>query len=483
MKRILLAIVTLCFLYGPTAGAIEVEPPVSGPAKTDSPVIITGYAFQGPKLYYVQLFNSSDEVVNITDWKLQYSITGVAEPVEVAQLDGLIKPKGYVVIADKQVIPSADVTYDLTIPSEVTKPVASIQLTPAAQYLDHLVTVKVDAAHNYWRRNVSVSTGNYLSTFTAFTPDENFILYGRGFYDYPETTPLQLTEVLANPRDCSPLETTGDCLDYVKVYNPSNQAIELSQFRLRVGYKGQNSSPSNTFMLGGTLEPNHFAVIAKSADDRPVSLANSGSFVWLEDTYGQTLYEPTVLEYPDASADTKKGQAWAYDIADGTWKWTIQPMPYDNPSVFPAPPPKPSKVTAEKVLTPCKEGQYRSEETNRCRSIASDATAVAPCDDDEERNPATNRCRKIASLASQLTPCKEGQERNPETNRCRNVAAAAPPKAAFSVEPVDDVGKGFMGWWALGGVGVLALGYAGFEWRQELRAAIQKAGTFFTSGK
>jgi hypothetical protein len=190
-----------------------------------------------------------------------------------------------------------------------------------------------------------------------------------------------------------------------------------------------------------------------------------------------------VLEYPDASADAKKGQAWAYDVAVGQWKWTIQPMPYDGPSVFPPMIESKIKAIAEKGLVPCKEGQYRSEETNRCRSIAAEATALAPCDDDEERNPATNRCRKIVSVTNQLTPCKEGQERNPETNRCRNVAAAAPPDAAFDVEPVKDVGQSFVGWWALGGVGILALGYAGWEWRQEILAAIRKVGTFFTSGK
>ncbi|HEU5122104.1 MAG TPA: hypothetical protein VFT59_04610 [Candidatus Saccharimonadales bacterium] len=482
IKRAILAGIAVCFLYGPTAHAIDVEPPISGPAKTDSPVIVTGYAFQGPRLHYVQLFNSSDEVIDVTNWLLKFTITDQAEPVEIAVLHGLLKPKGYVVVADKQVIPTADMTYLLDISTELGSPVRTIALVPSLQYLEHVVDVKVNTQHNYWRRNLSSSTGNYLSTFTAFTPDENFILYGRGFYDIPESTTLQITEILANPRSCSPLDTAGDCMDYVKLYNPSATSVDLSQFRLRVGYLGQNPSSGNTFSLAGLLEPGHYAVITKSSDDRPVSLTNSGGFIWLEDTYGVELYESTVLEYPDAGADTKKGQAWAYDVSDGTWKWTIQPTPFNSPSVFPVVPPK-LKATAERDLTPCKEGQYRSEETNRCRSIEAEATALAPCDDDEERNPATNRCRKLASLANQLTPCKEGQERNPETNRCRNIAASTPPDAAFAVEPVKDVGQSFVGWWALGGVGILALGYAGWEWRQEILAAIQKVGTFFTSGK
>jgi hypothetical protein len=482
IRRAILAVVMICFLYSPTSGAIAIEPPDPGSVKTDSPIIITGYAFQGRKLYYVQLFNTSNEVISLKNWTLRYTISDVTEPVSLTTLNGLLKPGGYIVVADTTNMPNADVGYELTIPPEITKPASSIQLLPAKDYLDHTVTLKSDVTRAYWRRNISTSSGNYLSTFTAFTPDSSFVLYGRGFYDYPDATPLQITEVLANPRSCSPLESSGDCVDYVKIYNPSTAPIDLVQFRLRVGYMGQQPSSSNAFKISGTLLAGQYAVIAQSSDNHPVSLTNSGSFVWLEDTYGLTMYKSTVIEYPDASADSKKGQAWAYDVADGQWKWTIQPTPYNGPNVFPVILPK-AKVTTEKAPVPCKDGQYRSEETNRCRSVAAEATALAPCDDEEERNPATNRCRKIASLANQLTPCKEGQERSPETNRCRNMASTAPPDAAFAVEPVKDVGQSFVGWWALGGVGILALGYAGWEWRQEVLSAIQKIGTFFTSSK
>lgn len=53
----------------------------------------------------------------------------------------------------------------------------------------------------------------------------------------------------------------------------------------------------------------------------------------------------------------------------------------------------------------------------------------------------------------------------------------------FGTEPVADTGKAFIGWWALGGVGVLALGRIGWEWRSEMLSLVQKAGAFFTSGK
>lgn len=133
-------------------------------------------------------------------------------------------------------------------------------------------------------------------------------------------TGLQVSEILANPRACSPLETALDCRDYVKLYNPTDQPADLSLFRLRSGYQGQSATASNTFLLAGIIQPGHFAVIATSADNRPISLTSSGGFVWLEDTYGVKRYDTTVQEYPDASSDSKKGQAWAYDTSDGQWK-------------------------------------------------------------------------------------------------------------------------------------------------------------------
>lgn len=475
----LVASITICLLIAPNVHAIMVGEPVVD-TRTDSPVIVTGYGIDGAQVSYVQLFNSSNDVVDVTNWTLQ-AVHSTGAMVTLASLHGLVKPGGYLVIADTGVISTPDIGYSRPNLSDAAT-VTSLQLTAPARYLAHQLATKADVSHPYWRRNISSSTGNYLSTFSSFTPDAQFVLYGNGFYEYSETMSLQVAEIMANPRNCSPLDTAGDCTDYIKFHNPSMQTVDLSQTRLRIGYLGQTPSSSNTFQLQGTVGPGQYIVISSSADNRPITLTNSGGFVWLEDMYGIKRYDTTVLEYPDASADTKKGQAWAYDLSDGLWKWTTQPTPRDAPSVFPPPAP-PKKAIQTASLAPCKEGQYRSEETNRCRSAGS-VTALAPCDDDEERNPATNRCRKIATAASQgLTPCKEGQERNPATNRCRNIANSVPGDAAFAIETAQDAGKAFIGWWALGGVGAVALGYGVWEWREEARMAIRKVSSFFTSLK
>ena len=477
----LFALVTSVVVAFP-AGAIGTGPFEPAPLKPESPVIISGYSYVGPRLVYVQLFNTLAVPVDVSGWKLEYTIKGQESPVQIATLGGLIKPLNYIVAGDTSSLPAVDFGYTLDIPPEITANASLIRLLPFTAYANHEVTLKYDVHSNYWQRNISASTGKYLSTFASFVPDATYVLFGDGLYEYPENTSLQISEILANPHDCSPGETAIECHDYVKLYNPTNQTINLAGFRLRTGIQGQSVTASNTFALSGSMPAGHYAVIAKSADGRSLSILNSGGFVWLEDTYGIKRYDTTVQEYADASSDSKKGQAWAYDSHDGTWKWTMQPTPGDSPNVFPPVAVKAVASAATGTLVPCKEGQYRSEETNRCRSLAATATGLVACAPDQERNPDTNRCRKIASTVSTLAPCKEGQERNPDTNRCRNVASSI-PQAAFSVEPVADAGKAFVGWWALGGVGVLALGYGVWEWHRELFGAIRKVGTFFTIGK
>jgi hypothetical protein len=95
-----------------------------------------------------------------------------------------------------------------------------------------------------------------------------------------------------------------------------------------------------------------------------------------------------------------------------------------------------------------------------------DAKIVTACNEDEERNPTTNRCRKIV-VASVAAACKEGQERNLETNRCRTVTKM--PSADYAVlgAATENEGNWYV-WAVIGGVVLLALGYAIWEWHDEM---------------
>lgn len=141
-------------------------------------------------------------------------------------------------------------------------------------------------------------------------------------------------------------------------------------------------------------------------------------------------------------------------------------------------------ISKLKTQTPCREGYYRSEITGRCRSIAATAAkTLKPCPDGKFRNPATGRCKKIAADSDVLKECPEGFERNPKTRRCRKVALATAPKPGFAPEQVKQVTGAMWGWWVLGGVSLLAVGYAGWQWCWEIGRAAARLKHTITRGK
>ena len=131
------------------------------------------------------------------------------------------------------------------------------------------------------------------------------------------------------------------------------------------------------------------------------------------------------------------------------------------------------------VLKPCKEGQYRSEETGRCRSIAKAAAAVLkPCKEGQFRNPETGRCKKIASVDDLPKPCKAGWERNPSTGRCRKIKKASNTLAAYPVQPVTVQQTNPAVWWTIGGLALAGVSYGVWEWRVEIKRGLRKAIRF-----
>lgn len=298
--------------------------------------------------------------------------------------------------------------------------------------------------------------------------------------------PLNITELLPN----SAGSDAGK--EFIELYNPQAQSINLKEYMLGIGTK-HYPLPDELLAAG---EYRSF-----SDTELGFTLPNTSTIIGLRSDEGAVLFETPAYVSP------KDDEAWAF-IQD-TWQFTNQPTPgrpnlpslsdeKGNGSVggaetkpcaanqYRSPETNRCRLAEASTSepTPCKEGQYRSEETNRCRNSVLAASTLTPCKEGQYRSEETNRCRSIAASGSnELAPCKEGQERNPETNRCRAVQAGQPGKADYAVEPVKETATAFTGWWALGGVGALALGKIGWEWREEIINAVRKAGLFFTSGK
>ena len=302
---------------------------------------------------------------------------------------------------------------------------------------------------------------------------------------------LDITEVLPN----APGSDAGQ--EFIEIYNPNEYPVDLSGYRLRIGLSYENEY---MFPAGTVIESRSYKSFSNT--DIPYSLLNTSSQVMIIHDSGKFVGEAPAYQ------DPKDGQSWA--LIDGIWRYVATPTPgltnvaagsenvaeIEKPEIIPqscavnqyrSPETNRCRLISSSTTTStaCKDGQYRSEETNRCRNIATDAKVITPCEVDEERNAETNRCRKIVA-ASQPSQCKEGQERNPDTNRCRTVTKM--PNADYGVLGAETKSNG--SWYilaAVGGVLLIAIGYAVWEWRDEIGKFIQnvrkKAAWFIRTRK
>lgn len=270
---------------------------------------------------------------------------------------------------------------------------------------------------------------------------------------------MTITELLANP------EGDDEGNEYIEVFNPNNEEVVMDMYRLIIG----NDDPKTYAFPEGTVIPAG-AYMRFSDDDISFTLVNSTSTVKLVDNDGLVIASS---EY----ADPPVGSAWA--LIGDVWQYTNVP----TPGLANVANQVDTEFEEEVIgLKPCAPNQYRSPETNRCRLLVAAGSSLTPCRDDQYRSEETNRCRSIAATTSALAPCGSNQERNPDTNRCRNVVTSV-PTVPFAVEPIADTAQATFGWWALGGVGIIALAYGTWEWRSEIAKASRRLAGFFTRSK
>lgn len=300
--------------------------------------------------------------------------------------------------------------------------------------------------HSIMRREGFVDVCVNIEGMQTEVPSDLELMYG--VFCLPPLPRLMITELLPNPNGSD----VGN--EFIELYNPNEMAVSLADYALQVGQLLENQFD---FPTGLMIEPLSYMVFDNTAYS--YSLLNSSSRVSLANLEGSILDEVPSYDSP------KDNMAWA--LVDGTWQFTNQPTPgaENRGSLFPdiiqeydAP--------QEGSFTPCEANQYRHPETNRCRLIVV-ATTPAPCEDGQYRSEETGRCRKVA-VATEPVPCKEGQERNPETNRCRNIVAITKADYAVLGTQTSSNGSWYI-WAAIGGLILVALGYAVWEWRYELR--------------
>ena len=462
----------------------------------ESPLVITAYlATSGvTDLGAVELYNDGNEPINVTDWK----IVDVREKEErvldvSSSFSGYLEPKTHIVISRDGAVTNA--TYRLNGWSHqllATGKITNLQLRKQGF---KPVDLAMKTTDGWWRRNTGVS--GYLTTFTG-EADKPLPL-DDGLYSPPLLPDgLEIVEVYPYASDCSPFDNSVLCGDYVKLFNNSDQAINLEDLVLRTDSNSSGRTSSNTISLGGLMQPKTYATIAHTDNGDKLSLTNSGGYVWFEDLWGLVSeHKPTAITKYLSASTSEQGLGYVMR-SDGQWGWTTTPNPngpneinepvsaivecpsgkYRNPETGRCR----NIEEAVNALTLCAEGEERNPTTNRCRKITATTTVgLTPCGDGQERNPATNRCRSIASAVAELLPCDEGYERNPATNRCRKQLLTTMPLAKFPVETIKQTAQSMAGWWAFIGVSSLAVGYGVWEWRREIRKLLGGARLAVTS--
>ena len=267
----------------------------------------------------------------------------------------------------------------------------------------------------------------------------------------PPLAHIQITELLPNAAGSD----AGS--EFIELYNPNDQSIDLSSYTLWYGPEFEKSVP---FPAEASIPAKSYAVFTNSQIG--YSLLNTSSRVRITDGQGVVVDETPSYDNP------KDNIAWAY--IDGAWEYTNQPTPGEPNRIS-----VPEVQQAEGVVDqkPCAPNQFRSTETNRCRLIVTSSVTVTPCKDNQYRSEETNRCRTIASSDEPAT-CKEGQERNPDTNRCRTIKSVS--KADYGVLGVQSStsGNNVSLWLTVILIILLALVYTLWEWRYEIRKLFRR---------
>lgn len=483
------------------------------PVVPKSDLLITGFGVSFERqVTFLQLHNTDDKIFSLNGVTIEflYANSSTETPCQIV-LEGYILPHEHLLLAPvgtqltsqphQGVIREFDCSVGM---GDMLVNIILYQHNTVIEDVRMQFFSSTPATSQAWMRKTtgSVRTGE-AKDFVVFNSAIHR-LYGNDVYIPPAAVSLELVELLVNPAICAMDDVRIECRSYVKVYNLSDDSIDLAQFRMRGGTGSKADTANNTSQLTGVIAPNSYAILNQDIAGKRLALNSTAGTVWLQDKYGVKDYPSSVTPYSGAANVGNAGRSWAYNQASDEWEWGV-PSPYQLENVFVSPPVaatpivqglKPCSATqyrhsetnrcrtlATNTLTPCRDGQYRNEATNRCRNIALAGGTLKPCKDTQYRSEETNRCRNIASTSRTLVPCKDNQYRSEETNRCRTLGAAIASPAAFAVQPIAETGTAFVGWWALGGIGMIALAYAGWEWRREAMSGLRKVGTFFSANK
>ena len=221
-------------------------------------------------------------------------------------------------------------------------------------------------------------------------------------------TVLEISELLPDP--VSPAADSKD--EFIEIHNPSTENVQLKGYTVQAGpdFKDVFTFEDQVLLAGGY-------VAVMSADSR-ISLTNNGTAVRLLDPSGKVI---TVVQ---SYGQAKPGAAWIQ--VDSVWQWTLQSTPGAANTLLVEPPVVPAATVPKKTTTK----------------------------------------KAAAKPASTTKTVKGATTTKPKVPAAAKTAAAAPPEP----QPAQNFNFLIL---ALVGFGVLA--YATFEYRHEIARFARRA--------
>lgn len=331
-----------------TTGTTTAAPlPVGEPPSSDlSSVFITGFQTtqvttetqSTTKLDIIELYNSADNPILVSGWAIDAYAGNSTTPhcsvtIAPSNQSTYLRPNSYAALAQSGAINASDqVRFFENDCAQAGQVITRITLRSVSRIEDNIASIP--ASGPYVRRGITATyrdqdtfSSNFISlSATSGTGTRSpQTLYTGGWYAAPADSPLRIIEIYPDAAACAPNDMMSICTDYVKLYNPTSDSINLSDYRMRTGSQGTSSTSSNTAPLSGLLDPGGYVSIA-------LPLSSSGNWVWLEDGLGVRMYDPSVTQYPSSTDHAE--QAWSFNPDTGAWQWTKYATPGNEPNRF-----------------------------------------------------------------------------------------------------------------------------------------------------
>jgi len=261
-KYTLLALVAgifLAFVPAFAVGAIDATPTADEYWLKDTSLKISAYGrvSDGTTLRYMELFNDSDGLLDVHDWK----ITGVFSNGSRSELPvtmlgiGELGPKAHAVVQIADLVGHASFSGGpwTPLPTKATQ-LTSVEISSRTDgWKTDIYVLKTSGSgatlkyDDFWVRS-QISGESYTSTLTSFAAVTPAALHDDGLYEVPVSFPGRIVEIYPYSSDCAPDDISVLCGDYIKI-RLDNPTADISQYVLRSDSSSSTRTTSNTFYL------------------------------------------------------------------------------------------------------------------------------------------------------------------------------------------------------------------------------------------